>query len=136
VRVILKADDSDGMIGDLARELLDIHAMACDAGVADPIKLARWMIRFTVDDQDLFAADPVRDAGELGELGLAAYRREVRQRADAGDTSLAVRHAQERFAVAGDVGAIVRLLGGDQTAPHQLPEASSTAAQDPSKRLV
>jgi len=25
---------------DLARELLDVHAQACDAGVADPVKLA------------------------------------------------------------------------------------------------
>ena len=32
VKVILKADDSDGLIGDLARELLDLHARACDAG--------------------------------------------------------------------------------------------------------
>ncbi|MGP0031569.1 MAG: hypothetical protein ACLPVF_13815 [Acidimicrobiales bacterium] len=46
VKVILHADDSDGMIGDLARELLDLHTQACDAGVADPLKLARWMIRF------------------------------------------------------------------------------------------
>ena len=54
VKVILKADDSDGLIGDLARELLDLHARACDAGNADPIKLALWMVRFRVDDQDFF----------------------------------------------------------------------------------
>ena len=54
VKVILKADDSDGLIGDLARELLDLHARACDAGNADPIKLAHWMVRFRVDDQDFF----------------------------------------------------------------------------------
>ncbi len=41
VKVILKADDSDGAIGDLARELLDLHAKACDVEVADPLKLAR-----------------------------------------------------------------------------------------------
>jgi hypothetical protein len=33
------------LIGDLARELLAVHALACDAGVADPVKLAAWMIR-------------------------------------------------------------------------------------------
>ena len=54
VKVILKADDSDGLIGDLARGLLDLHARACDAGNADPIKLAHWMVRFRVDDQDFF----------------------------------------------------------------------------------
>jgi hypothetical protein len=35
VKVILKADDSDGLVGDLARELLDLHARACDAGKAE-----------------------------------------------------------------------------------------------------
>lgn len=130
VRVILKADDSDGMIGDLARELLDIHACACDAGVADPIMLARWMIRFTLDDQDFFVADPVRYAGALGELGLAAYRRDVRQRLEAGDTSFAVRYAQERLAIVdGDVDAIVRLLGGDQTAPYQFIRVAEAMAE-------
>ncbi len=67
VKVILKADDSDGLIGDLARELLDLHARACDAGSADPIKLARWMVRFRFDDQDFFEVDPVRYADALGE---------------------------------------------------------------------
>ena len=60
VKVILQADDSDGLIGDVARELLDLHAEACDAGVADPTKLARWMVKFRFDDQDFFEADPVR----------------------------------------------------------------------------
>jgi hypothetical protein len=85
VKTILKADDSDGPIGDLARDLLDLHAQACDTGVADPLKLARWMVRFRFDDQDFFEADPVRYAKALGEVGLAAYRREVKQRREAGD---------------------------------------------------
>ena len=50
VKVILHADDSDGFIGDVARELLDLHAEACDAGVADTINLARWMVKFGFDD--------------------------------------------------------------------------------------
>lgn len=41
VKVILQADDSDGLIGDLVRELLDLHAQACDTGVPEPIALAR-----------------------------------------------------------------------------------------------
>lgn len=119
VKVILHADDSDGMIGDLARELLDLHTQACDAGVADPLKLARWMIRFCFDDQDFFEVDPVRYAGALGELGLAAYRREVRQRREAGDDSFAAQYATERLAVLdGDVDAIVVLLGGGLSRPY------------------
>ena len=119
VKVILHADDSDGMIGDLARELLDLHTQACDAGVADPLKLARWMIRFCFDDQDFFEVDPVRYAGALGELGLAAYRCEVRQRREAGDDSFAAQYATERLAVLdGDVDAIVVLLGGGLSRPY------------------
>ena len=52
VKVIMHADDSDGLIGDLASELLTLHARACDAGVADPVELAAWMVRFGFDDQD------------------------------------------------------------------------------------
>jgi hypothetical protein len=120
VKVILKADDSDGLIGDVARELLELHGEACHAGVADPIKLARWMIRFRFEDQDFFEADPVRYAKALGEIGIAAYRREVRQRREAGDDSFAAKYAEERLAVLdGDVDGIVHLLGGDLSRPHQ-----------------
>lgn len=119
VKVILQADDSDGLIGDLARDLLDIHLRACDAGVADQLKLAHWMVRFSFDDQDFFEADPVRYAAALGEPGLAAYRREVRRRIDAGDGSFAAKYATERLAILdGDVGAIVKLLGGDFDRPY------------------
>ena len=69
VKVIMHADDSDGAIGDLARDLLALHARACDAGVADPVALAAWMVRFRFDDQDFFEVDPVRYANALGEEG-------------------------------------------------------------------
>ncbi len=121
VKVILHADDSDGLIGGVARELLDLHAEACDAGVADPIKLARWMVKFRSDDQDFFETDPVRYAKALGDIGLAAFRREVQQRRKAGVAdSFAIKYAEERLAVLdGDTQTIIRLLGGDLTAPYQ-----------------
>src|SRR5215210_2208481 len=118
VKVIMHADDSDGLIGDLARELLALHARACDAGVADPVELAAWMVRFGFDDQDFFEVDPVRYASALGEAGLAAYRDAVTGRRD-GD-SFAVRYARERLAILDrDIDALVRLLGGDLTTPYQ-----------------
>src|SRR5215211_3048046 len=118
VKVIMHADDSDGLIGDLARELLALHARACDAGVADPVELAAWMVRFGFDDQDFFEVDPVRYASALGDTGLAAYRDAVGARRD-GD-AFAVRYARERLAILDrDVDAIVRLLGGDLTTPYQ-----------------
>jgi len=131
VKVILKADDSDGLIGDLARELLDLHARACDAGNADPIKLARWMVRFRFDDQDFFEVDPVRYADALGELGLAAYRREVKQRVEAGSgDSFAATYAQERLAVLdGDAEALIGLLGGDRSRPYQFIRVAEAMAE-------
>lgn len=119
VKVITHADDSNGTIGDLARELLEIHAEACDAGVADPVKLAAWMVRFSCDDQDFFELDPVRYAAALDEVGLLAYRGAIEQRED-GARVFAVRYARERLAVLdGDEETIVTLLGGDLNAPHQ-----------------
>jgi hypothetical protein len=119
VKVIMHADDSNGTIGDLVRELLDVHAEVCDAGVADPVKLAAWMVRFSCEDQDFFEVDPVRYAGALGERGLLAYRRAIEERKDGGRV-FAVRWARERLAVLdGDGEAIVALLGGDLSSPHQ-----------------
>jgi uncharacterized Zn finger protein len=80
VKVIMHADDSNGTIGDLARELLELHAQLCDAGVADAVKLAEWMVRFSCDDQDFFEVDPVRYRAALGENGLATYRQAIEQR--------------------------------------------------------
>lgn len=60
VKVILRADDSSGLIGDLCRQVLDLHRRACASGVADPAKLAKWMVRFTFEDQDFFEIDPAR----------------------------------------------------------------------------
>lgn len=120
VKVIMHADDSNGTIGDLARELLDLHAQVCAARVADPVKLAEWMVRFSCDDQDFFEVDPVRYRAALGESGLAAYRQAIEQRHADGSKLFAVRWARERLAVLdGDTEAIVALLGGDLSAPHQ-----------------
>ncbi len=120
VKVIMHADDSNGTIGDLARELLDLHAQVCAAWVADPLTLAEWMVRFSCDDQDFFEIDPVRYRAALGENGLAAYRQAIEQRHTDGSELFAVRRARERLAVLdGDTEAVVALLGGDLSTPHQ-----------------
>jgi hypothetical protein len=120
VKVILRADDSNGEIGGLVATLLEFHVLACDAGVADPVKLARWMVRFTFDDQDIFVLDPKRYAAALRETGLAVYRREVDRRRGADEQAFSLRYVDERLAVLdGDVDKIIRLLGGNLTSSYQ-----------------
>jgi hypothetical protein len=118
VKVIqTKADDSSGMVGDLARDLLELHATACDAGVADPVKLARWMVRFRFVDQDFFEADPVRYRAALGDVGLPELRSLVDAHKD--QEGFAAQYLRERLAVLdGDSEAIVSLLGGDFSRPY------------------
>jgi hypothetical protein len=128
VKVIRNADDSAGLIGELARALLDLHARACDAGVADPVKLAAWMIRFAFGDQDFFEVDPVRYAAALGEEGMASYRSAVDQLDDAG--SYVLRYIRERLAVVDqDIEAIVRLHGGDLSNPIQFVHVAEAMAE-------
>ncbi len=136
VKVILRADDSDGMIGDLCRDVLELHRRACTAGVADPQKLAKWMVKFAFEDQDFFEIDPVAYAEALGDKGLAVYRREVAKRSDpagapehrtetlrdfyGGFPSFAAKYAAERLAIIDrDVDRLIELLGGDLSSPHQ-----------------
>lgn len=136
VKVILRADDSNGMIGDLCREVLDMHRRASAAGVADPAKLAKWMVKFAFEEQDFFTIDPVAYADALGDKGLAVYRREVAKRSDPTDVpdhrsetlhrfygdfpSFAAKYAAERLAIIDrDVDRLIDLLGGDLSSPHE-----------------
>ena len=128
VRVIHHADDSSGLIGDLVRDLLELHARTCDEGGADPVKLAAWMVRFRFGDQDFFEVDPVRYATALGEEGMAVYRDAIEQIDDAG--SFALRYVRERLAVLDqDVEAIVRLHGGDLTNMFQFLHVAEAMAE-------
>lgn len=118
VKVILHSDDSHGMIGDVAVNLLDLHARACDAGVGDPTKLAKWMVKFRFVDQDFFELDPVRYATALGDKGIATYRREVDKRTT-DPAEFAARYAAERLAVLDrNVPEIIRLHGGNLAMPY------------------
>ena len=78
VRVILRADDSSGVIGDLVRELLDLHAELCVATPPPPATLVRWLIRFQFDGvQDFFNPDVAAYADALGPAGLRRFGAEL-----------------------------------------------------------
>ena len=78
VKVIARADDSSGIIGDECRRLLALHpTVASSAGVA-PSKLVDWMMKFQFDgDVDYFEIDPVAYAPALGDVGMNAYRKRL-----------------------------------------------------------
>jgi len=74
-KVIARADDSSGIIGDACRRLLDLHPKTEAAAKVPAAKLVDWMIKFQFDgDVDYFVLDPVAYAPALGDKGIATYR--------------------------------------------------------------
>jgi hypothetical protein len=78
IKVIARADDSSGIIGDACRRLLDFHPKAAAAARVPSGKLIDWMMKFQFDgDVDYFKIDPVAYAPALGETGMKAYRKRL-----------------------------------------------------------
>ncbi len=78
MKVIARADDSSGIIGDACRRLLELHPVAARSAHAPAAALVKWMITFQfAGDVDYFTLDPVAYAHALGELGIARYRDEL-----------------------------------------------------------
>lgn len=81
--VIIRADDSSGIIGDACRALLDLHPRVAARARPPTTKLVDWMIRFQFDNKcDYFHIDPVGYAPALGEAGIAAYRKRLAEVAE------------------------------------------------------
>ncbi|WP_017936140.1 DUF6880 family protein [Nocardioides sp. Iso805N] len=76
IKVIARADDSSGIIGDACRRLLDLHPRIAAAAQIKPSKLIDWMIKFQFDDSDVdyFELDIAAYAPALGAEGVSAYR--------------------------------------------------------------
>lgn len=79
LKVIARADDSAGIIGDACRRLLELHPKAAAAARPPVGKLIDWMMKFQFDDDevDYFELDPVAYAPALGDVGMAAYRKRL-----------------------------------------------------------
>ncbi|NYG60522.1 hypothetical protein BJ980_003445 [Nocardioides daedukensis] len=79
LKVIARADDSSGIIGDACRRLLVLHPQVAAAARTPVGKLIDWMMKFQFDDGevDYFELDPVAYAPALGELGIASYRKRL-----------------------------------------------------------
>jgi tetratricopeptide (TPR) repeat protein len=75
LKVIMRADDSSGIIGDACRALLDLHPKVAARTKPPVAKLVDWMMAFQFDNEcDFFHLDPVAYAPALGEQGMASYR--------------------------------------------------------------
>lgn len=75
VKVIARADDSSGIIGDACHRLLALHPKLAAAARIPADRLVPWMITFQFDgDVDYFELDPVAYAPALGDHGLQTYR--------------------------------------------------------------
>lgn len=79
LKVIARADDSSGIIGDVCRRLLELHPQAAAAARTPVGKLIDWMMKFQFDNYevDYFELDPAAYAPALGEVGMAAYRKRL-----------------------------------------------------------
>ena len=78
LKVIMRADDSSGIIGDACRALIDLHPQVATRAHPPPAKLVDWMIRFQFDNEcDYFHLDPVAYAPALGDVGMQAYRKRL-----------------------------------------------------------
>ncbi|ORM38058.1 hypothetical protein BFL43_01565 [Williamsia sp. 1135] len=117
LKLIMRADDSDGIMGDAIRALLDIHAdTAAPAGVS-PTTLVTWMIKFQFENEcDFFTIDPADYAPALGDKGIARYREQLGEiRDNLGPVSefnhdkSALEYNDQRLAILDrDVDAIIR----------------------------
>lgn len=80
IKVIARADDSSGIIGDSCRRLLNLHPKVAAAAKVQSGKLVDWMITFQFDgDVDYFELDPVAYAPALDETGMATYRARLKE---------------------------------------------------------
>jgi len=78
VKVIARADDSSGIVGDACRRLLSLHPNVAAAARVPTGKLVDWMLKFQfAGDVDYFELDPVAYAPALGEAGMRTYRKHL-----------------------------------------------------------
>ena len=83
-KVIMRADDSSGIIGDAIRRLLALHVRLVRMSPPPPAKLVAWMITFQFHNEcDYFELDAAAYAPALGERGLASYRAKLEEIASA-----------------------------------------------------
>lgn len=104
IKVLARADDSSGIIGDACRRLLALHPKAAAGARIRAAKLVDWMMKFQFDsDVDYLVLDPVAYAPALGDKGIATYRAKLDELRDelgpkpTGDQRWSSPHSHEWF---------------------------------------
>lgn len=138
ITVILRADDSSGIIGDAVRRLLVLHPKVAAAASPPPATLVTWLLDFQFDGrQDYFEVDIVDYAPALGAAGVERYRAALAAREQAlgplptgeyvfsSHERFALDHNARRFAVLDrDVDAIIRTHARDRKVAAWLHDAA------------
>jgi hypothetical protein len=119
-KITLGADDSAGGIGASCRRAADLHALACRESRPDPVKLARWLVKFRADSPGWPETPLSAYAAAFDTKACTVYRKAVRRL----DEQLRDRDHYQRFEVDqmlleladhdGDVDEAERLLSRDE----------------------
>ncbi len=145
IKVILRADDSSGIIGDAIAGLLELHPLTASAAMPPIGKLVDWMIKFQFDgEQDFFTIDPVAYAPALGDVGIEQYRTRLAELSVALPSEppsarpfgirshewLVLEHNAQRLAVLDrDVEAIIRTHVRDRTVARWVHDTAEALAE-------
>jgi tetratricopeptide (TPR) repeat protein len=146
LKVIMRADNSSGIIGDACRALLDLHPKVAVRAKPPVAKLVDWMVTFQFGNEcDFFTLDPVAYASALGEKGVASYRAKLadletrlgpRPSADerwtvphSGDWFTLDWNAQRLAVLDRDVEAIIRTHARDRKVAAWLQDAAEALAE-------
>ncbi|MEU6707857.1 SWIM zinc finger family protein [Streptomyces wuyuanensis] len=108
-------DDSDGVVGQAAAAMAQIHLEACRVARPDPDRLAEWLVSHILgDSNDATDLDPLDYADTLGPSGLARLRQLAAEAQQREPTGWAERYLMEHLVKAeGNIDALIALYAQD-----------------------
>jgi uncharacterized Zn finger protein len=127
-KALEQIDDSSGWVSEAAARAGDLYAAACEAAPPNPVKLARWLVDWRLDETGWPSVDLCTFREALGERGMGAYRTYLSQlrdaRSDDRDPSehrwSAITRLREELARAdGDVDGLVAIYAEDLSMSYQ-----------------
>ena len=103
-------DDSSGVVGDAAHDLLAVHLRACEAAPPDPVSLGDYLAGLLLHSDYGFGPDLADYNGLLGDKGFAAVRERIEAAYSRNPQDWQARSLMESLARAeGDVDALIAI---------------------------